>query len=166
MKILVCGLGSMGRRRLRLLKSLDSSLEIFGVDSNSERASNVAKEFNIVVYDSIDRAYDEQKPSCIFVCTSPLAHYSIIKQSLSLGMHVFTEINVVADGYDELVNLAKTKNLKLFLSSTMNYKPEIKYLVNRVKNTKVSYNYHVGQYLPDWHPWENYKNFFVFVFKL
>ena len=23
------------------------------------------------------------------------------------------------------------------------------------------YIYHIGQYLPDWHPWENYKNFFV-----
>ena len=26
---------------------------------------------------------------------------------------------------------------------------------------KVNYTYHVGQYLPDWHPWENYKDFFV-----
>ena len=25
----------------------------------------------------------------------------------------------------------------------------------------VNYIYHIGQYLPDWHPWENYKNFFV-----
>ena len=25
----------------------------------------------------------------------------------------------------------------------------------------VHYIYHIGQYLPDWHPWENYKNFFV-----
>ena len=23
------------------------------------------------------------------------------------------------------------------------------------------YTYHVGQYLPDWHPWESYKDFFV-----
>ena len=25
----------------------------------------------------------------------------------------------------------------------------------------MNYIYHIGQYLPDWHPWENYKNFFV-----
>ncbi len=24
-----------------------------------------------------------------------------------------------------------------------------------------SYTYHVGQYLPDWHPWEDIKDFFV-----
>ncbi|MDE6927475.1 MAG: hypothetical protein K2P06_01985, partial [Muribaculaceae bacterium] len=23
------------------------------------------------------------------------------------------------------------------------------------------YIYHVGQYLPEWHPWENYQDFFV-----
>ena len=161
MKVLICGLGSMGKRRLRLLKEYDSNLEIFGVDSNSERAESVSKEFNIVVYDSLEKAYNEQKPSCLFVCTSPLAHYSIIKQGLSLGMNIFTEINVVADGYEELINLAKEKSLKLFLSSTMNYKPEIKYFTQKVKGQKVSYNYHVGQYLPDWHPWENYKSFFV-----
>ena len=161
MKVLICGLGSMGKRRLRLLKEYDSNLEIFGVDSNSERAESVSKEFNIIVYDSLEKAYEEQKPSCLFVCTSPLAHYSIIKQGLNLGMNNFTEINVVADGYEELISLAKEKNLKLFLSSTMNYKPEIKYFTQKVNGQKVSYNYHVGQYLPDWHPWENYKSFFV-----
>lgn len=163
MKVLVCGLGSMGRRRIRLLKSLSSNLEIYGIDSNLERANKVAKDYDIIVYDSIDKAYGLQKPECLFVCTSPLAHYSIIKQGLDLGMHVFTEINVVADGYDELIELAKQKNLKLFLSSTMNYKPNIKYIINRVHqlNQPTSYSYHVGQYLPDWHPWENYKSFFV-----
>ena len=25
----------------------------------------------------------------------------------------------------------------------------------------MTYIYHICQYLPDWHPWENYKNFFV-----
>jgi len=163
MKVLICGLGSMGKRRLRLLKSYDSSLEIFGVDSNKDRANEVSKEFNILVYDSLEKAYTEQKPSCLFVCASPLAHYAIIKQGLTLGMHIFTEINVVSDGYEELINLAKEKNLKLFLSSTMNYQADVKYITNKIKNLnqKVSYNYHVGQYLPDWHPWESFKNFFV-----
>lgn len=163
MKVLVCGLGSMGRRRIRLLKSLNSNLEIYGVDNNLERANKIANDYDIIVYNSLDKAYALQRPACLFVCTSPLAHYSIIKQGLDLGMHVFTEINVVADGYDELVELAKQKNLKLFLSSTMNYKCDIKYITEKVNKLaqKTSYIYHVGQYLPDWHPWENYKSFFV-----
>ena len=163
MKVVICGLGSMGKRRLRLLKEFDSNIEIFGVDSNKERADQVSKEFNIIVYDSLTSVYEKQKPDCLFVCTSPLAHHSIIKQGLELGMNIFTEINVVADGYEELIKLAKEKNLKLFLSSTMNYQADVNYIINAVKDSKqkVSYSYHVGQYLPDWHPWENYKSFFV-----
>ena len=163
MKVVICGLGSMGKRRLRLLKEFDSNIEIFGVDSNKERAGQVSEEFNIIVYDSLTSVYEKQKPDCLFVCTSPLAHHSIIKQGLELGMNIFTEINVVADGYEELIKLAKEKNLKLFLSSTMNYQADVNYIINAVKDSKqkVSYSYHVGQYLPDWHPWENYKSFFV-----
>ena len=29
------------------------------------------------------------------------------------------------------------------------------------QNKSLNYAYHIGQYLPDWHPWESYKNFFV-----
>ena len=32
--------------------------------------------------------------------------------------------------------------------------------VDEIK-TPLTYTYHVGQYLPDWHPWESYKDFFV-----
>jgi hypothetical protein len=34
-------------------------------------------------------------------------------------------------------------------------------LEEETKNEVVNYIYHTGQYLPDWHPWENYKSFFV-----
>ena len=49
----------------------------------------------------------------------------------------------------------------MFLSSTFLYRNDIRYMISRVKNRKADYIIHTGQYLPDWHPWENYKNFFV-----
>jgi predicted dehydrogenase len=30
-----------------------------------------------------------------------------------------------------------------------------------IAQSRLNYTYHIGQYLPDWHPWENYKDFFV-----
>ena len=49
------------------------------------------------------------------------------------------------------------------MSSTLQYRKEIQFIKEEVKKVsgKVNYIYHVGQYLPDWHPWENYKDFFV-----
>ena len=45
----------------------------------------------------------------------------------------------------------------------MLYRGETQYIKRRVQefSKPVNYIYHIGQYLPDWHPWENYKNFFV-----
>ena len=58
---------------------------------------------------------------------------------------------------------AAAKKLPLFLSSTMLYRRETQYIKQQVAEfgKPVHYIYHIGQYLPDWHPWENYKNFFV-----
>ena len=91
-----------------------------------------------------------------------MTHAGIIKTCLENDMNVFTELNLVSDDYVENINLAKQKNKLLFLSSTMIYRDEMKYLRERIDAKKCySYTYHVGQYLPDWHPWENYKDFFV-----
>jgi predicted dehydrogenase len=80
---------------------------------------------------------------------------------LESGIHVFTELNLISDGYKNMVGLAKDHNCTLFLSSTLLYRKDLQYIIESVRNEKVNYNYHVGQYLPDWHPWESYKNFFV-----
>ena len=37
MKILVIGLGSMGKRRIRLIRDMYSTFEIFGVDGREDR---------------------------------------------------------------------------------------------------------------------------------
>ena len=70
---------------------------------------------------------------------------------------------MVDDGYDENTAKAAAKGLPLFLSSTMLYRRETQYIKQQVAGfgKPVHYIYHIGQYLPDWHPWENYKNFFV-----
>ena len=98
-----------------------------------------------------------------FVCTAPLTHAGIIGELLDAGLPVFTELNLVDDGYDALIAKAAQKGLPLFLSSTMLYRAETQYIKRRVAAfaKPVNYIYHIGQYLPDWHPWENYKNFFV-----
>ena len=166
MKVLVIGLGSMGKRRVRLLKqlSLKASLELIGIDRREERRLEAENVLEIQTVASIQQAMDENPDiSAVFVCTSPLSHSGIVKQCLLNGWHVFTEINLVSDGYEENIRLAKERGLTLFLSSTPLYRKEIAYIHKQVSSYpgRLNYIYHVGQYLPDWHPWENYKDFFV-----
>ena len=161
MKALIVGLGSMGKRRIRLLKGIDPSIEIIGVDTWDERRAQV-EEMGHKTFASIAEAAAE-KPDVAFVCTAPLSHYAILKELLTYKINSFTELNLVKDGYEELMELAKANDTVLFLSSTMLYRGEINFILDEVKKYEkpVSYIYHIGQYLPDWHPWESYKNFFV-----
>lgn len=164
MRIVVIGLGSMGKRRIRLIKKFfNNSIDIYGIDSNKNRITESQEKFGIIPCNGIETA-SRIGCECAFVCTSPLSHFSIICECLRQGMHVFTELNVVADGYDEMISLSKINNKVLFLSSTFLYRTEIQYIIEKTRsvNTKTNYFYHVGQYLPDWHPWEKINDFFVF----
>lgn len=163
LNVVVIGLGSMGKRRIRLIRKYDPSIQVYGVDTNEERREFCEKEYSIETDNDIIHLLNRCKIDCAFICTSPLSHSNIITQCLNQGMHVFSELNLVPDGYDENIALAKNKKLVLFMSSTFLYRNEIKKIKSLVKesDTLVNYTYHVGQYLPDWHPWEDYKDFFV-----
>ncbi len=163
MKVVVIGLGSMGKRRIRLLKKYDESIIIYGVDSNVARQEEANKLHGVIICKDIEDAVN-RGATCAFISTSPLAHAAIIKECLERELNVFTELNVVSDGYAENQKLAEKVGKVLFLSSTFLYRSEIKYIRQRVEETggKFAYFYHVGQWLPDWHPWESYKDFFVF----
>lgn len=163
MKVIIIGLGSMGKRRIRLL-SEHQGITIFGIDNNPGRCQEVIENFGIRCFSSISEAVSLEQIDAAMICTSPLSHAGIIKECLTNNLHVFTEINLVSDGYEENMALAKSKGLVLFLSSTFLYQSETLKIIERVKSTNVSklnYLYHVGQYLPDWHPWESYNNYFI-----
>ncbi|KAF0226218.1 MAG: dehydrogenase [Erysipelotrichaceae bacterium] len=162
MNIAVIGLGSMGRRRIHLIKKFDDQIGIFGIDINDERRKTIEM-LGISTFKELDEALLKVKIDGVFVCTSPLSHHKIIKECLERGCHIFTELNLVTDGYEENILLADKNQLKLFMSSTFLYREEIKYIKKCIIESKcpLNYTYHVGQYLPDWHPWESYKDFFV-----
>lgn len=163
MNVLVIGLGSMGRRRIRLIQQYCGKYLIAGVDFNKERCLQAEREYGIKTYSSIEEAIKERKFFCAFISTSPLSHRAVISECLTQDMHIFTELNLVNDGYKDNIELAAKMGCTLFLSSTFLYRKEVEYIKEQVQKTEIplSYRYHVGQYLPDWHPWESYKDFFV-----
>lgn len=160
MNVIVIGLGSMGKRRIRLIKKTDSTISIFGIDSREDRRNEVSKLYSIKTYSSMEDI--DGKVDAAFICTSPLSHSKLINECLTKKMNVFTEINLVSDMYDDNIKLSQDNNLTLFLSSTPLYKREmqkIKEICSPVN--QYNYIYHIGQYLPDWHPWETYNDYFI-----
>jgi len=162
MKVLIVGYGSMGRRRIRLIKSIQPDVQISCVDNNPSRQEQI-KEAGYICYTNLQQAIDENKPDISFVCTSPGHHAEIILQLVKAKIHVFTELNLTDTDYDKIIDYAKEFNVTVFMSSTMLYNKQIIAIDEIVKNAKkpLTYIYHIGQYLPDWHPWESYKDFFI-----
>ena len=132
MELLIVGLGSMGKRRARLAKGMDASIRISGVDFAPERRTE-AEGLGITAYESIPAAVADKKFDAALVCTAPLTHAKIISELLDAGLPVFTELNLVDDGYAENIAKAKAKGLPLFLSSTMLYRGETQYIKAQVE---------------------------------
>lgn len=152
----------MGKRRVRLIRQIDENITVFGVDSREDRRKEAETLHGVTTFGDLDLAL-ENKYDAAFICTSPLSHATLIEKCLAKDLHVFTEINLVSDGYENNMKAAEERGLVLFLSSTFCYRDEVSYIADEVNKsqTTLSYTYHVGQYLPDWHPWENYTDYFI-----
>lgn len=161
MRVLIVGYGSMGKRRIRLLQKLISDVVIICVDKNPVRLLQI-KEEGFQGFKNLEQALCEI-PDLAFICTSPGQHAEIILQLVNAKINVFTELNLLDKDYDVIIEKARENNVAVFLSSSMLYDKRIEVIDKIVKRYKkpVTYIYHVGQYLPDWHPWESYKDFFA-----
>ena len=77
----------------------------------------------------------------------------------------FVEASVVLGDLEKLEKEAKEKNIFIAPSCTSRFHPalkKIKEIVSAGTYGKVTnFSYYMGMYLPDWHPWESVKNFYV-----
>ena len=162
-RVLVLGLGSMGRRRLRLLSRFFPDITLGGSDQRGDRRKAAEAEFSCPVFADFEEALRVFRPDALVVSTSPSHHKEFVLEGLRRGLHTFSELDLLADGYEELCVLERAREPAAFLSSTMLFREENRWIAEnhgRIWRRKF-YAYHVGQYLPDWHPWERYDAFFV-----
>ena len=167
MKFLIVGLGSMGKRRIRNLLALNHSM-IAGFDIRLDRCEEVSNKYNIPVYETIDEAFLIFKPDVLVISTGPETHMKFAFLALERNLDCFIEASVV-DGQKimKLSELVKISKNIIVPSCTMRYFPgpiAVKKIISEGKIGKpLNINYQTGQFLPDWHPWENIKEFYVSV---
>jgi len=165
MTILVIGLGSMGKRRIRNLQALGYE-NIIGFDPKESRCIESSSKYKIKVHDNFNKAVESSNPNIFVISTPPDLHMEYAYYAYKKNIHCFIEASVVdAEKILKLSNLIKEKNILIAPSCTMNYLPfvvKVKELILSNSIGKVlNINYQVGQYLPDWHPWEDIKDFYV-----
>lgn len=161
---LIIGLGSMGKRRVNCLLSLGIKANcIFGMDKRKDRCEEAKQKYGINTV-SDESEIDFSQIKAVIVSLPPDKHILGVKLALKHEKPVFVEASVVLDDVQKICEY-NTKNIFVAPSCTFVYHPMIKEIKKIVASQKLgkicNFSYHSGQYLPDWHPWEDIKDFYV-----
>jgi predicted dehydrogenase len=162
MRIAVIGLGSMGKRRLRNLASLGCE-QVAGFDPRPDRIAEAralgadAQPLNAWPG---PRGFD-----ALIVSTPPDRHLEYLRGASAARVPVFVEASVILDGLEELSREVTAAGTVVCPSCTLRFHPAIRELkrivTQRSLGAATNFIYHSGQYLPDWHPWEDIRDYYV-----
>lgn len=162
--ILVIGLGSMGKRRVRNLQALGFK-NIIGFDKREDRSEETANIYQIKTVSSFDEAVNSYRFDAFVISLPPAIHHIYMKKALELGIPAFIEASVVDTDFEQMIKEAKDKNVCLAPSCTLFFHPAIKKIAEILKNGELgkisNFLYHSGQYLPDWHTYEDVSEYYV-----
>jgi predicted dehydrogenase len=162
MKILVCGIGSVGERHIRNLLSLGYE------DIILYRMRNLpfrTLERSFPTFSSLDDALAE-KPSVAFITNPTSLHLPVALKCAKAGCHLFIEkpLSHSLDGIDQLKRHVTERNLIVFVGYQFRFHPglqKIKELLGKQALGRIVYvTAHWGEHLPGWHPWEDYRDGF------
>lgn len=158
LRFFIAGLGSMGKRRIRNLHAAGER-GIVGFDVRPDRRKEAESAYGIsTIADFKDVSPDDF--DVLIISTSPEAHGEYIRFALKHNKHFFVEHPTSDDGYEEIFECKDSDIVKAPSCTFRFYTPlkTIKDLLDEGRIGKIlAFQYHMGQYLPDWHPWEDYR---------
>lgn len=164
MKVLVVGLGSMGKRRIRNLLALGVQ-EIHAYDPRADRVAEAETQYKITATDDFS-LIDLSLYDRMIVSTPPDRHMHYAHLAADYKIPCFIEASVVDTDMKRLIERCEQNPDLIFCPScTFHFHPAMQQIAkllgeNAIGNVS-NFTYHFGQYLPDWHPWEDIQDFYV-----
>lgn len=174
MKILIIGLGGIGQRHTRNLRTLlGDSVEIIAFRvrqlthvvtpaMGADHDRNVEDVYNIHTFHSLDEALAE-KPDVAYICNPTSLHVSVTRACLLAGCDIFLEKPVAAslDGTAELLDLARIHKRVVMVGYQLRFHPCVIRLTEVVRSgvlgNLLGVRATIGESLPSWHPYEDYR---------
>lgn len=157
-RILIAGLGSIGRRHLKNLLRIGQH-ELLGYRTRSAPVDDAPE---LPVFTDLTKALSTH-PDLVIVATPTARHLSVALPAARAGCHLYIEkpLSHSWDGVDELVKEIQGRGLLSMMGFDLRFDPglcKVKELLEEgLIGRVVSLQAQVGQYLPDWHPWEDYR---------
>jgi predicted dehydrogenase len=166
MRALVVGLGSIGRRHARNWTALGlGPLSVCRRPRSAPSepsAPSVDLDLEAREFTDLEAALNEQ-PDVVLVTNPTSLHVATACHALRAGAHVFVEkpLGHQLHGVADLLDHANQSKRQLMVGYNLRFHPglaRMKQLIDQhAIGTVVSVRAEVGEYLPDWHPAEDYR---------
>ena len=160
-KALIIGCGSIGQRHIRNLRSLGVT-NIIALRSKKGHFQNLPEELNITEVSSWDEAINEN-PDVAIIANPTSLHLDYILKLLPLVKGIFVEkpLSHSMEGIDKLVKEAAKHKTVLFVGHNLMFHPVVKSIKQFIDandlGSMLNIQCQFGQWLPDWHPYEDFK---------
>lgn len=160
-RFLVIGCGSIGKRHIENLRRLGAR-DIIVFDTQAARSAEVAATYDVETVASLETAWQQRPTVCLITAPTSL-HLALALKAAAQGCHLFIEkpLSHSWQGVDELLAVVARQRLVTLVGCNMRFHPglrEIKRLLAEdAVGRPIAVRVDVGQYLPDWHPWEDYR---------
>jgi predicted dehydrogenase len=159
-RILIVGLGSIGRRHARIARALLPAARIIALRSGASASAPPAEIDTCVT--RIEEALSFEPQAAVIASPSPL-HLGTARACAAASIHLLIEkpISNVSDGVEDLIAYCATRQIVLLTGYNLRYAPSLVKFQELVREGAVGRVLYVradvGQFLPTWRPDTDYR---------
>ena len=160
-KAVIVGSGSIGQRHIRNLRSLGVD-SIVALRSKKGHHKILPAELNVIEVEEWEDV-SKYKPDIAIISNPTSLHLEAIRKATPLVKGIFIEkpVSDSLKGMEEVLNLLDEKNVVSFVGHNLIFHPIVKalrdFMASRELGKPINIQCQVGQWLPDWHPYEDYR---------
>ncbi len=134
LRVAVIGTGFWGKNQARVFSQLHQTKLMCVCDANPKTASTIGSQFNVEHTTDLNSVLSRRDIDAVTICTPTVTHRDVATRALEAGKHVLVEkpmTNTAAEA-NELLSLAKKKELRIMPGHIERFNPAVTYLKSRV----------------------------------
>ena len=159
---LIIGAGSIGQRHIRNLKKIGVN-NIVALRSNKGHFKKLPKALKVIEVDNWEAAI-ANNPDIAIISNPSSLHVETARKIADHVKGIFIEkpLSNSTNECQQLIDILNEKKVTSFIGYNMMFHPIVENIIKFYNENDigevVNIQCQVGQWLPDWHPYEDYKN--------
>lgn len=164
MKFLIAGLGSIGRRHLTNLRALgEHEIVLYRTGRSTLPDAELAEiTAGLPVEYSLNAAL-QHRPEAVIIANPTAKHLEVALAAAQQGCHLFIEkpVSHSLEGIAQLQEAVSRHGCRVLIGYHFRFHPGLQQIASLLRSGRLgrllSLHAHWGEYLPSWHPWEDYR---------